>query len=372
MDPVIPKKPIAESTSILNKAKNMVSAFGKKDNQHSTTQEEAVAPVSANMQETSNQNIIESENIEKPMTQNLKNPEKWAVLQMLPTKYRRIFLVLLLAIIILLIISWLKPNSDTVQSFEQKTSREIPTQFQSLDENQPMEPTILDTLNSSSKEEQSEIAQENTATSEGEKNEAEKNEAISKTHIDDRTSPQQVVNEPVQQAQTTDTAKAVTEPVVTNTQEKSPKVEETTLSNRATTVETTKSTPSKQQQQEMQKLVNKLASNTAKPVQASKSKADTVKNKEQKSTTTNNTKNSKTLTIEKGKSLMQIFRENNLNISDVNAMTKAKGANNILNSFKSGDNVKVSVNSQGRVSELTLQNGARFIRQNDGTYTLKK
>ena len=80
----------------------------------------------------------------------------------------------------------------------------------------------------------------------------------------------------------------------------------------------------------------------------------------------------KTLTVPQGVSLMQVFRDNKLNISDVNAMTKASGAGNALSSFKPGDKVQVSVNSQGRVSELRLSNGGKFIRQADGSYQYKK
>ncbi len=79
----------------------------------------------------------------------------------------------------------------------------------------------------------------------------------------------------------------------------------------------------------------------------------------------------KTLTVPKGVSLMQVFRDNQLNISDVNAMSKAAGAGNVLSSFKSGDKVTVSVNNQGRVNEMRLSNGARFVRQSDGSYQYK-
>ena len=80
----------------------------------------------------------------------------------------------------------------------------------------------------------------------------------------------------------------------------------------------------------------------------------------------------KTLTVPQGVSLMQVFRDNKLNISDVNAMTKASGAGSALSSFKPGDKVQVSVNGQGRVSELRLSNGSKFIRQDDGSYQYKK
>jgi len=81
---------------------------------------------------------------------------------------------------------------------------------------------------------------------------------------------------------------------------------------------------------------------------------------------TASTSATKTLTVPQGVSLMQVFRDNKLNISDVNA------AGNALSSFKPGDKVQVSVNSQGRVSELRLSNGGKFIRQADGSYQYKK
>nr|WP_282435416.1 LysM-like peptidoglycan-binding domain-containing protein [Spirabiliibacterium mucosae] len=76
--------------------------------------------------------------------------------------------------------------------------------------------------------------------------------------------------------------------------------------------------------------------------------------------------------IPKGVTLMQVFRNNNLNISDVNAMTKANGANGALSRFKPGDKVRVQLNSQGRVSRLTLENGSSFTRNSDGSYSFKK
>ena len=80
----------------------------------------------------------------------------------------------------------------------------------------------------------------------------------------------------------------------------------------------------------------------------------------------------KTLTVPQGVSLMQVFRDNKLNIADVNAMTKAPGAGNVLSSFKPGDRVQVLLNSQGRVNQLRLSNGSKFIRQSDGSYQYKK
>lgn len=47
-------------------------------------------------------------------------------------------------VILLIIFFALKPSSDTVESFTQSNSNEIPVQFQSLDQSQLVETTILD------------------------------------------------------------------------------------------------------------------------------------------------------------------------------------------------------------------------------------
>ena len=93
-----------------------------------TTQAETVAPAAA-------------------AAASLKSPEKWKVLQMLPEKHRRLFIAILGLVVLLIIFFTLKPNSDTVESFEQQNSNEIPVQFQSLDQSQPVETTVLDNNN---------------------------------------------------------------------------------------------------------------------------------------------------------------------------------------------------------------------------------
>ena len=66
-----------------------------------TTQAETVAPAAA-------------------AAASLKSPEKWKVLQMLPEKHRRLFIAILGLVVLLIIFFTLKPNSDTVESFEQQ------------------------------------------------------------------------------------------------------------------------------------------------------------------------------------------------------------------------------------------------------------
>ena len=77
---------------------------------------------------------------------------------------------------------------------------------------------------------------------------------------------------------------------------------------------------------------------------------------------------SKTLTVPKGVSLMQVFRDNQLNISDVNAMSKV---NNKVSSLKVNEKVTVRLDKNNRVVEMTIGSGGKFTRQIDGTYRFK-
>lgn len=74
---------------------------------------------------------------------------------------------------------------------------------------------------------------------------------------------------------------------------------------------------------------------------------------------------SKKLTVRKGVSLMQVFRENNLNISDVNAMDKA---NKAVSRLRENETVSVQLDANNRVVEMRLGSGGRYIRQANGSY----
>ena len=130
--------------------------------------------------------------------------------------------------------------------------------------------------------------------------------------------------------------------------------------------------PAKATEQTAAKTAGKAPIVEAKPIQVKKEAKVQIVDAKPATKAAVPTASAKTLTVPKGVSLMQVFRDNQLNISDVNAMSKAAGAGNVLSSFKPGDKVAVSVNSQGRVNEMRLSNGTRFVRQSDGSYEYKK
>ncbi len=430
-DSVTPRKPVQQSGSIFDKAKGL---FGKKeqpDTQFHVRREptfgaaasQPFSPSQAFQSENTEQSLqssafgaqepvenVQVENVaeEKVIFENspaeemveevttqaetvapaaaaaasLKSPEKWKVLQMLPEKHRRLFIAILGLVVLLIIFFTLKPNSDTVESFEQQNSNEIPVQFQSLDQSQPVETTVLDNNNTTA-----------PATTEQTANGAKSDAPPAMEYVGDKADAAK--SQPAEPAQ-----QPVTQPAVAPAPVKEPvKTVQPTVEKHTTTVEH-KAEPRREQTSVVQekkqpKPVAEKA--TVQPTQTVKKESSKIQEAksvatkdskvqivEAKSATHNTVKAAepaaqtastgatKTLTVPQGVSLMQVFRDNKLNISDVNAMTKASGAGNALSNFKPGDKVQVSVNSQGRVSELRLSNGGKFIRQADGSYQYKK
>ena len=435
-DSVTPRKPVQQSGSIFDKAKGL---FGKKEQpdtqfhvrreptfgaaasqpfspsqafQSENTEQSASSSAFGSQEPVENvqvESVVEEkvifenspaeEIVEEVTTQaetvapaaaaaaSLKSPEKWKVLQMLPEKHRRLFIAILGLVVLLIIFFTLKPNSDTVESFEQQNSNEIPVQFQSLDQSQPVETTVLDNNNNAA-----------PATTEQAANEAKSDAPPAMEYVGDKADAAK--SQPAEPAQQTVAQQPATQPAVAPAPVKEPvKTVQPTVEKHTATVEhkaepRREQTPVVQEKKQPKPVTEKVTVQPTQTVKKESSKIQEAKpvatkdNKVQivdaKSASNNavkateptvqtaSTGATKTLTVPQGVSLMQVFRDNKLNISDVNAMTKASGAGSALSSFKPGDKVQVSVNSQGRVSELRLSNGGKFIRQADGSYQYKK
>lgn len=390
-EPITPKKTIQPSSSILGKAKGL---FAKK-NHVQTNFQQRKEPTFGDSSTQENDPLIPSENLkkaQKPVLQTssteenisavdeeisaennadetvekaekpiLAQPEKWKVLQVLPAKHRRLFMAIFVLVILLIIFFALKPSSDTVESFTQSNSNEVPVQFQSLDQSQPVETTILDNPPA-----QNQMAAEQANQPE--------NAPMQQNVVQ---APIQMPNEmaaasvsPMQPAQA-EQPKA-TAPVQPMKKAVEPQVAHKDTVKKEVKVAEKAQAPSKTTEQNVAKTAGNAPIVEAKPVQAKKEKKVQIVDAKPVSKSTASHLSAKTLTVPKGVSLMQVFRDNQLNISDVNAMSKAAGAGNVLSSFKSGDKVTVSVNNQGRVNEMRLSNGTRFVRQSDGSYQYKK
>lgn len=426
-EPITPKKTIQPSSSILGKAKGL---FAKK-NHVQTNFQQRKEPTFGDSSTQENDPLIPSENLktaQEPVLQTsfteenissvdeeisaennadetvekaekpiLAQPEKWKVLQVLPAKHRRLFMAIFVLVILLIIFFALKPSSDTVESFTQSNSNEIPVQFQSLDQSQPVETTILDNPPTQN---QMAAEQANQPENAPKVDESANNMTAQNQSVENAPMQQNVVQAPIQmpnEMAETSVAPIVTpmqpaqaeqpqiQPAQTQAEQLKPTVSvqpmkkavEPQVVHKDTAKKEVKvaekaQAPSKAMEQSVAKTAGKAPIVEAKPVQAKKEKKVQIVDAKPVSKSTASRLSAKTLTVPKGVSLMQVFRDNQLNISDVNAMSKAAGAGNVLSSFKSGDKVTVSVNNQGRVNEMRLSNGARFVRQSDGSYQYKK
>ena len=309
----------------------------------------------------------------------------------------------ILALVILLIIFFaLKPSTDTVESFTQSNSNEIPVQFQSLDQNQPVETTILDNppaQNQMAAEQANQPENAPKADESANSATAQNQPAENMAAPQNMVAPQNMAQAPVQTSNTMDSASAkpmqAAQPEQSQTQAQQTQVEQPKAPTVVAPVQPVKKVVEQQvahkdiakkevkvaekahalakaTEQTVAKTAGKAPIVEAKPVQVKKEAKVQIVDAKPATKAAAPTASAKTLTVPKGVSLMQVFRDNQLNISDVNAMSKAAGAGNVLSSFKPGDKVAVSVNSQGRVNEMRLSNGTRFVRQSDGSYEYKK
>ena len=422
VEPITPKKVVQPSESIFDKAKGLFAkkdhvetnfherkepTFGHTPAQESapfissetlrTEQEPVIQTVSSEetisaVEEEIKTETIATETVEQAEKRTLSQPEKWKVLQVLPAKHRRLFMAILALVILLIIFFALKPSSDTVESFTQSNSNEIPVQFQSLDQNQPVETTILDNPPAQN---QMAAEQANQPENAPKADESANSATAQNQPAENMAVPQNMAQAPVQTSNTMDSASAKPmqaaqpEQPQTQAQVEQPKaptvvapvqavkkvveqqVTHKDIEKKEVKVAEKTHVPAKATEQSVAKTVGKAPIVEAKPIQVKKeTKVQIVDAKP--ATKAAPTASAKTLTVPKGVSLMQVFRDNQLNISDVNAMSKAAGAGNVLSSFKPGDKVAVSVNSQGRVNEMRLSNGTRFVRQPDGSYEYKK
>lgn len=413
VEPITPKKVVQPSESIFDKAKGLFAkkdhvetnfherkepTFGHTPAQESapfissetlrTEQEPVIQAASAEetrsaVEEEIKTETIAAETVEQAEKRTLSQPEKWKVLQVLPAKHRRLFMAILALVILLIIFFALKPSSDTVESFTQSNSNEIPVQFQSLDQNQPVETTILDNppaQNQMAAEQANQPENAPKADESANSVTAQSQPAENMAAPQNMVTPQNMAQAPVQTSNTMDSAKpmqaAQSEQLQTQAQVEQPKAPTVVAPvqpvKKEVKVAEKVHVPAKATEQSIAKTAGKAPIVEAKPVQVKKETKVQIVDAKPATKAVAPTASAKTLTVPKGVSLMQVFRDNQLNISDVNAMSKAAGAGNVLSSFKPGDKVAVSVSSQGRVNEMRLSNGTRFVRQSDGSYEYKK
>ena len=316
-----------------------------------------------------------------------------------PSKGRRLGLVALLAAILGAVFFWLKPSTpETVEELQQQQGGNLPIEFRPVDEAE---------------------AQRAEAQAKAEREAAEKAQQQAQQPAQSETT---AATQPTEQVQTQATPPATigqTPAVETPIQPTTPNAVNTTTEPTQTAANTGLPTPpvkvetqkpktqgsvihqsehkATQKQPPVKamtaaefnekKVKNAQMDQLVKNVEAGKPvpKTTTVQQKPAAkptstattsapattatSASTNNAAvSSKTMTVPKSTSLMQVFRDNKLNISDVNAMSKANG---IVSKLKENEKVTVRLDKNNRVVEMSIGSGGKFTRQADGSYTFK-
>lgn len=312
----------------------------------------------------------QTQNEEPVGEKKMKNPENWSVMQKLPPKHRRLFIAILGLLVLLIAFFWLKPNSPTVEDFQaQTTNNALPIEFQPLNQSQNIEDHSAPATQESPQQNETPAQAENQAEQTQPVNSVTSN--VATTQTDDRENTAVLLlQESTALAQAALQFSSLTQEEVEAT--------ETAESN---TIASQNKQP-KSATERIKAIEQRASGQQQTPKQQNLSRAEKEKQQREarKNAQEHNRTNgddqlaepissgrAKTLTVPSGVSLMQVFRDNNLNIADVNAMTKAAGGN-VLSNFKPGDKVRVVVNAQGRVNILRLSNGATFVRQANGTY----
>ncbi len=314
---------------------------------------------------------------------------KASAIKNLPTRYRRLAISLVVLLVIIGLFIWLKPNSQPVDNLQSQDNN-LPIEFQPIDPNAAAEANTPPQPNATPEGATAPTTETATTTNDAA---ATANTLTQDAAVNPTAQPAPVDNTPI----TTDVPTAanvagsdsssvtpaapaekpaqpaLSQEQINQIEKKAYQEEQARLiaQAKARAEQRAREEFRAKQQQESRKaqaLLNgkEVPVVEAKPVPRTAPKATTS------STVSTSGGQSKMLTVPAGTSLMQVFRDNKLNIADVNAMTKANGAGNALSSFKPGDKVAVKVNNDGRVSELQLPNGSKFIRQSNGTYIYKK
>lgn len=335
------------------------------------------APQSPTNEESTSNAAVEVTPVAQPVTKKarLSQPENWAIMQKLPEKHRRLFVAIAAGVLVLLALLWLKPSSETVEEIQANQSNSMPIEFQSLDPKANQTTMAVDNSQAAiTAENVANNVMNDTATTTPVSTPTNNNVAQPTTTPavpNNVKSAEQIEAEKLLAQQRREAEQARLEKVkadkIAAEKAKAEKLKEEQLA---------KAKAEKAKAEQQAKAAAEKARTTGAPVVEAKPASSNAKSNvavtDAKKATTPTSASTKTLTVPKGVSLMQVFRDNNLNIGDVNAMSKAKGAENALSNFKAGDKVQVSVNSQGRVATMRLSNGATFTRQADGSYQYSK
>lgn len=309
---------------------------------------------------------------------------KGSVIGKVPSKFRRLLLVALLALALLLVFFLLKPKApETVEALQEQGSS-LPIEFRPVDEAEAKraeeEAKALLQQQEAQAQQAVQVAQENANVAANSENSTATSSvpAVANNAVSSE-------NSVAQTTETTTAAQPVAAPVVNKPLVIEPVKKPTTNGSVIYQPENSKPEPTK---------VVKVAPVKSEPTKVEPAKAEptkavapTVAKKEPApaatkpaqpapavkvpaaETASNGAVGSKTLTVQKGVSLFQNFRDNGLeaNLPELNKMTKLNGETSRLSP---GQKITVRLDANKRIVEMNIGSG-KYVRQADGSYIYK-
>lgn len=294
-------------------------------------------------------------------------PAAKAVVEKVPSKYRRLLIVLLLLLALLLAFFLLKPKTpETVENLQQGSN--LPIEFRPVDEEEAKRAEAEAKALQEAQAQQA--AQQAAAEQPAQQSVATENaQATEQTQVVPTTTTtpanlasQSETEQPVVAVPAQSVSQETRKPVASGSVIHQPETANKPVA--AKPSQTVVAQPKTQVKAEAAKPQVKVET---KPAPVKEVKAAPVVTAEPVKVAAGSV-SSKTMAVPKGVSLMQVFRDHNLNISDVNAMSKVNG---IVSNLKAGEKVTVRLDKDNRVTEMTIGSGGRFIRQANGTYIYK-
>lgn len=293
---------------------------------------------------------MNSQTIERVIPTTQSEPKKSFTEKVAP-QYRRLILVGLLALALLLVFVLLKPNTPETVEQLQEQGNSLPIEFRPVDEAEAKR----------AEEEAKALAAQ----------QAQAEQAAQTLNAPSTPAPQ------VEQPSTSEVSVSAA-PIVPAAPISAPNVEVSKPAVEITKPATGGSViyQAETEKTQVEKKVEKVKPVTQSKPEVKVEKAQPVKQKAEvvtakpvaaSATTSVGAASTKTLTVPKGVSLMQVFRDNNLNISDVNAMSKV---NKAVSNLKVGEKVTVRLDKNNRVVEMRVKAGT-YVRQANGTYSFK-
>lgn len=302
-----------------------------------------------------------------------------------PSKGRRLGLVALLAAVLGAVFFWLKPSTpETVEELQQQQGGSLPIEFRPVDEEEARRAEAQaqaereaalqaqqTTQNSASVENAPQTSADTMPSANSEPMPA--TPAVETPTQGVGANAQQSVQQPAQQPQAVESVSPAQEMPVVKPVEPKPVAVQKPKTQGSVVYQPERKAPAKVKAMTADEFNAKKSKNAqmdqfVKNIEAGKSVPKTAPATKATESVATGAVSSKTLTVPKSTSLMQVFRNNNLNISDVNAMNKV---NNIVSKLKENEKVTVRLDKNNRVVEMSIGSGGKFTRQADGSYKFK-